>query len=91
MGFEEVARRWNAAGRTLKFRLKTIDKGEKLFERFSWLGALAAFWHVSGINQVPVRPSCLHLVRQFYPAEFIVDMQTLLLCLLSCQGGEEVA
>jgi membrane protein DedA with SNARE-associated domain len=24
------------SGRTQKFRLKTIDKGEKLFERFTW-------------------------------------------------------
>ena len=29
-------------GRTQKLRLKTIDKGEKLFERFTRLGALAA-------------------------------------------------
>jgi membrane protein DedA with SNARE-associated domain len=42
------------SGRTQKFRLKTIDKGEKLFERFTWVGALAAFWPVSGINKVPV-------------------------------------
>jgi membrane protein DedA with SNARE-associated domain len=26
-------------GRIQKFRLKIIDKGEKLFERFPWLGA----------------------------------------------------
>jgi len=36
------------------------------------------------------RPSCLHLVKKFYPARIIVEMQTLLLCLLSCQVGEEV-
>jgi membrane protein DedA with SNARE-associated domain len=42
-------------GRTQKFRLKTIDKGEKLFERFTWLGALAAPGPVSGINKVPVQ------------------------------------
>ncbi len=41
-------------GRTQKVRLKTIDKGEKLFERFTWLGAFAAFWPVSGITKVPV-------------------------------------
>jgi hypothetical protein len=34
--------------------LKTIDKGEKLFERFAWLGALEAPGPVSGINTVPV-------------------------------------
>ena len=42
------------SGRTQKFRLKTIDKGEKLFERFTWLGVLAALWLVSVINKVPV-------------------------------------
>ena len=42
------------SGRTQKLRLKTIDKGEKLFERFTWLGVLAALWLVSGINKVPV-------------------------------------
>jgi len=26
-------------GRTQKFRLKAIDKGEKLIKRFTWLGA----------------------------------------------------
>jgi hypothetical protein len=41
-------------GRTQKFRLKAIDKGEKLFERFTWLGELAAPRPVSGINTVPV-------------------------------------
>src|SRR2546429_2558704 len=30
-------------------------------------------------------------LRHFYPAVFIVEMQSLLLCLLSCQVGEEVA
>ena len=30
------------SGRTQKFRLKTIDKDEKQFERFTWLGVLAA-------------------------------------------------
>src|SRR5579859_6784182 len=41
-------------GRTQKLRLKTIDEGEKLFERFNGLGALAAPGSVSGINKVPV-------------------------------------
>jgi membrane protein DedA with SNARE-associated domain len=41
-------------GRKQKLRLKTIDKGEKLFERFTRLGALAAPEPVSGINKVPV-------------------------------------
>jgi len=77
------------SGRTQKFRLKTIDKGEKQFERFTWLGVLAALWLVSGIRY-RFRPSCLHLVRQFDPAVFIVERQSLLLCLLSCQVGEEV-
>ncbi len=41
-------------GRTQKLRLKAIDKGEKLFERFTWLGALAATGPLSGIHTVPV-------------------------------------
>jgi len=41
-------------GRTLKLRLKTIDRGEKLFERFAWREALEAPGPVSGINTVPV-------------------------------------
>jgi hypothetical protein len=77
------------SGRTQKFRLKTIDKGEKQFERFTWLGVSAALWLVSGIRY-RFRPSCLHLVRQFDPAVFIVERQSLLLCLSSCQVGEEV-
>ena len=30
-------------------------------------------------------------LRHFYPAVFIVELQSLLLCLLSCQVGEQVA
>ena len=50
-GFRPLLER---SGRTQKLRLKTIDKGEKLFERITWLGALEATGPVSGINKVPV-------------------------------------
>lgn len=88
-----VSRRSLAAGtiwKDQKFTLKTIDKGEKQFERFTWLRVLAALWLISGIRY-RFRPSCLHLLRQFDPAVFSVERQTLLLCLLSCQVGEGVA
>jgi phosphatidylserine/phosphatidylglycerophosphate/cardiolipin synthase-like enzyme len=89
-----VSRRSPAAGPTwkdLEVQAEGVDKGEKLFERFTWLGALAALGPFLESIRCRFRPSCLHLLRQFYQAVFIVEIQSLLLCLLSCQVGEEVA
>ena len=52
-----VSRRSLAAGTIWKdpeVQAEDHRQGEKLFERFTWLGALAALWPVSGINKVPV-------------------------------------
>ena len=38
IGFRRGCSLLERSERTQKFRLKTIDKGEKLFERFTWLG-----------------------------------------------------
>lgn len=54
IGYREGRSLLEQSGRTQKFRLKTFDKGEKLFESFTWLGALAVLWPVCGINKVPV-------------------------------------
>jgi hypothetical protein len=89
-----VSRRSPAAGPTWKdpeVQAEGVDKGEKLFERFTWLGAFAALDPFLESIRCRFRPSCLHLLRQFYPAVFIVEIQSLLLCLFSCQVGEEVA
>ena len=54
IGFRGIRPLLERPARTKKFRLKTIDQGEKLFERFTWLGGFAALWPVTGINKVLV-------------------------------------
>lgn len=89
IGFRGGRSLLDQSGRTQKLRLKAIDKDEKLSDLFTWFGDLAALWLVSGIRH-RFRPLCLHLIRQFDPAVFIVERQSSKLCLLSCQVGEEV-
>ena len=55
-------------GRTQKLRLKTIDKGEKLFERFTRLGALAAPKPVSGIKKEPVPTLVFASIQALLPS-----------------------
>ena len=58
-------------GRTQKFGLKTIGKGEKVFERFTWLGALAAPGLLSGINKVPVPTFVFASIKALLPSRVL--------------------